>query len=186
MDTGVISSRYAEALLRYVSETGGGEAVCAQVMKLEKALKDVPELRKVMEDPKAVSAREKLSLFESALDGESMAPELSKFISLVLDKGRIDHIRIIFHSFVAKYNAQKGVRYAHLKTAVEPSEELLERLKALVKKETGLDAIIRVTVDPSLIGGFVFDIDDYMIDASVSRQLELIRRQFIEKNRRIV
>ena len=41
-------------------------------------------------------------------------------------------------------------------------------------------------VDPSLIGGFVFDIDDAIIDKSVSRQLELIREQFIEKNRRIV
>ena len=35
-------------------------------------------------------------------------------------------------------------------------------------------------------GGFVFDIDDAMIDKSVARKLELIRLQFIEKNRRIV
>lgn len=186
MDTGVVSSRYATALLRYVGETGGGETVCAQVMKLEDALGKVPGLKKTLDDPAGVSVEEKISLFESALGGEAMAPELDKFIRLVIDKGRVDHIRLIFHSFVDMYNKEKGIRLARLTVAVEPDESLLTRLKALVKKKTGLDAVIQVTVDPNLIGGFVFDIDDYLMDASVSRQLELIRRQFIEKNRRIV
>ena len=68
----------------------------------------------------------------------------------------------------------------------EPSERLLQRLKALVKSKTGDDVIIEVDVDPSLVGGFVFDIDDYLLDASVKRQLDLIREQFIERNRRII
>ena len=46
------------------------------------------------------------------------------------------------------------------------------------------DAIVSGISD--LIGGFVFDVDDYLVDSSVKRQLELIRRQFIRKNRRIV
>jgi len=186
MDTGVISSRYATALLRYVEETGGGDAVCAQVMKLEDALGKLPELVRALDDPAVVSDEEKLSLFASALGDTPMAPELKRFIQLVLDKGRIDHIRLIFHSFVDMYHASKGLRFAHLTTAAAPTEELLTRLKALVKQYTGMDAVIETKVDPSLIGGFVFDIDDYLMDASVSRQLELIRRQFIEKNRRIV
>ena len=36
------------------------------------------------------------------------------------------------------------------------------------------------------IGGFVFDIDEYLMDASIKHQLELIREQFIERNRRII
>ena len=70
--------------------------------------------------------------------------------------------------------------------AVPPSEDLLARLRALVKERTGDEALIDVEVDPDLIGGFVFDIDDALIDKSVARKLELIRLQFIEKNRRIV
>ena len=34
MNTGIISSRYATALLRYTQETGGGARVCAQVRRL--------------------------------------------------------------------------------------------------------------------------------------------------------
>ena len=49
-----------------------------------------------------------------------------------------------------------------------------------------MDAQITAVVDPSLIGGFVFDLGDEILDASVSSQLEKIRRAFIDKNRRIV
>ena len=38
MDTGLISSRYARALLLLVDETGGGEEVLAQTLTLSQAL----------------------------------------------------------------------------------------------------------------------------------------------------
>ena len=59
-------------------------------------------------------------------------------------------------------------------------------MRALVRSTTGDDVVFEVTVDPSLVGGFVLDLDDYLLDASVKRQLDLIREQFIERNRRIV
>ena len=45
---------------------------------------------------------------------------------------------------------------------------------------------LETEVNQYLTGGLVFDVDDTVLDASVSRQLDFIRRQFIEKNRRIV
>ena len=39
---------------------------------------------------------------------------------------------------------------------------------------------------PDLIGGFIFTINDLRIDASIRRQLDTLKKQFIEKNRRIV
>ena len=63
---------------------------------------------------------------------------------------------------------------------------LESRLRELIGKETGCELLLETKVDPSLIGGFVFEVEDMILDASVSRQLDFIRRQFIEKNRRIV
>ncbi|MBQ3975977.1 MAG: F0F1 ATP synthase subunit delta [Bacteroidales bacterium] len=45
---------------------------------------------------------------------------------------------------------------------------------------------LNVKLDPSLIGGFRLVVDDLLLDASVSSQLEKLRRQFIEKTSRIV
>ena len=108
------------------------------------------------------------------------------FLTLLNQNGRMELVQDILRDFVDMYHRSIGIRKAHLTTVSEPSERLLQRLKALVKQKTGDDVIIEVDVDPSLVGGFVFDIDDYLLDASVKRQLDLIREQFIERNRRII
>ena len=117
---------------------------------------------------------------------EPNLPLLDRFLALVCSNGRMDMVEDILRNFVDAYRRSMGVRKAHLVTVSTPPPHLLDQLKALVKEKTGDDVLIETEVDPSLIGGFVFDIDDYLMDASVKRQLELIREQFIERNRRII
>ena len=158
MNSGVISSRYARALLRYAASTGRADAVYAQVCSL-------------LEDPSG-SARK-------------LEPELERFVALVAGHGRQDLLREMLNSFAEQYRRERGIRVASLVTAVA-SPELEERLSTLLRERTGCTLEMHVKVDPALIGGFVLKVDDLMLDASVSRQLELIRRQFIQKNNRIV
>ena len=185
MNDSIIRTRYADALVKYVRETGNGESVCAQAEKLAHVLGEVPDLSRMIAARDVVPAAKKRELLHTAL-GEPMAPELDRFIDLLLENGRIGALRFILLDFGERYRRSIGIRKAHLKVAVPPSEDLLARLRALVKERTGDEALIDVVVDPDLIGGFVFDIDDALIDKSVARKLELIRLQFIEKNRRIV
>jgi F-type H+-transporting ATPase subunit delta len=185
MNDSIIRTRYADALVKYVRETGNGESVCAQAEKLAHVLGEVPDLSRMIAAKDVVPAAKKRELLHAAL-GEPMAPELDRFIDLLLENGRVGALRFILLDFGERYRRSIGIRKAHLKVAVPPSEELLARLRALVKERTGDEALIDVVVDPDLIGGFVFDIDDALIDKSVARKLELIRLQFIEKNRRIV
>ena len=65
MNTGIIASRYAEALLKLVDETGGGEAVIVQVQHLCEVLDNIPDLRRALVDVAAVSADRKVSLLEA-------------------------------------------------------------------------------------------------------------------------
>ena len=185
MNDSIIRTRYADALVKYVRETGNGESVCAQAEHLAHVLDTVPDLSRMIAAKDVVPAAKKRELLHTAL-GEPMTPELDRFIDLLIENGRIGSLRQILLDFGDRYLRSTGVRKAHLKVAVPPSEGLLTRLAALVKERTGDEALIDVEVDPDLIGGFVFDIDDALIDKSVARKLELIRLQFIEKNRRIV
>jgi F-type H+-transporting ATPase subunit delta len=181
----LIRTRYADALVKYVRETGNGESVCQQAERLARVLREVPDLSRMIAAKDVVPVAKKRELLRSAL-GDPMAPELERFVDLLIENGRIGALRMILLDFGDRYRRSLGLRKARLKVAVPPTEELLARLKALVKERTGDEAVIDVEVDPSLIGGFVFDIDDALIDKSVARKLELIRLQFIEKNRRIV
>lgn len=206
MNTGIIATRYATALLKLVEETGSGELVAAQVQVIEKALDEVPDFRRAVDDP-AVAAVQKISLFEASLK-DSMAQELHKFLELLIRNGRIGDVRLVLTTFVTEYYRSRHIKRARLVVAdpalldPEPTPSdpvavegslrqaqrpaLESRLRDLVEKQTGCRLILKTEVNPSLIGVFVFEVEDTVLDASVSRQLDFIRRQFIEKNRRIV
>lgn len=186
MDDGIIASRYGRALLKYVLETGGGDKVCAQAEKMEKALLLVPEVKEILDDPEGMPVEVKLKVFRTILGDEPMAPELERFLRLVIRNDRMPEINFILHDFIDMYHKAKGLLYVRLVTAVEPSEESLARIRSMVKEKTGYDAVVNVSVDEEIIGGFVFEIEDYTLDASVKGQLDAIRRQFVENNRRIV
>lgn len=186
MNRAIVITRYARALVKFVRDTGHGDIVCSEAQTLLTALRMVPDLeRMVGAAGDVVSAFDKKKLLQTAL-GNRMSHELSRFLTLLNRNGRMELVPDILRDFVDMYHRSIGIRKAHLTTVSEPSERLLQRLKALVKQKTGDDVIIEVDVDPSLVGGFVFDIDDYLLDASVKRQLDLIREQFIERNRRII
>ena len=185
MNDSIIRTRYADALVKYVRETGNGDSVCAQAEKLARVLGEVPDLSRMVAAKDVVSDAKKRELLRTAL-GEPMRPELARFIDLLLSNGRIGALRFILLDFEERYRRSKGIRKAYLKVAVPPSEELLERLAALVKERTGDEAEIEVEVDPSLIGGYRVEVGGMMLDASVRRQFELLERNFIEKNNRIV
>ena len=158
MNTGIISSRYATALLRYVEETGGGERVCAQVHRLL----DHPE-----QNP------------------GPLEPELDRFVRLLVSNGRLEDVRFMLRSFLSMYYRSRGVRVARLTTAVA-APGLEQKIRALLEKQLGCEVRVESSVDPDLIGGFTLEVDDHLLDASVRRQVETIRRQFVIQNNRIV
>ncbi|MBQ9311000.1 MAG: ATP synthase F1 subunit delta [Bacteroidales bacterium] len=158
MNTGIVSSRYAKALLMLVQESGRGEQVFAQVRELLARPESVPE---PLED------------------------DLARFVLLLRKNRRLDSLKLILHSFVRMYCKAEGIVIAHLTCAV-PSPELQPRIEELLVRRTGARILMDTSIDASIIGGFILDIDDYRLDASVRRQLDDIRKELVQKNNRII
>ena len=158
MNIGIISSRYAMALLRLVDETGNGEAVYAQALQ-------------VLKDPDSMPRR--------------LEPEPSKLVTPLVRNKRLEYVKFVLHRFTELYNASRGRKLVILRTAV-PAPGMQQRILALLKERIGGEIVLDAEVDPSLIGGFTLTVDDKLLDASVSHQLEKIRRELLDKNKRIV
>lgn len=114
-----------------------------------------------------------------------MTQSLEKFLLLVIRQDRIPYLRYILHYFRMRWFESTGVSPAKLVVST-PSPGLEERIKGIFNDFTGRKLELKTSVDPSIIGGFIFEVADKRIDASISRQLEELRREFIEKNRRVV
>ena len=159
MNTGIISQRYAIAFLRYTQERGSAQRVCEQV-------------RSLLADPHG---------FESGLD-----EDLELFIAFLKRKSRLSEVRFILNSYVSLYYKSIGVMLATLTSAREVDSATVQSLCKVLEEHFRCKVNMSFEVDPSLIGGFVVQVGDYLLDASVKNQIETIRRQFVVQNNRIV
>lgn len=184
MNTGPIAYRYARALLRLVQETGAGEKVYSQACVLLSRMQEVGRLSDVIQRHPEVGFDRKLQILESAV-GEPMAEELTRFLRLVHDNKRIEHFQRMITSFVDQYREFCGIKVGRLVTA-RPAPELKAAFEEMLHKKTGAAVHLEESVDEALIGGFVLKIDDLQMDASVAAQLQMLHRELIDNNNRII
>ncbi len=184
MSAGVIASRYALALLKLVDETGNGETVVRQAESLLDSMSRIPELAAAEEEEMSVPLESKLNLMETAL-GEPVSDELRRLVTVLYRNRRIGVIRLALHSFISGYYSSRKIVRGTL-TVASPAVDLESRIRELVARKEGWTLKLRTEVNPELIGGFVLELEDFRLDASVSGQLASIRKQFEDKNRRIV
>ena len=184
MNIEVISSRYAKALLAYAAESGSGDKVYSQALAITQVMQQVPELMDVIHKRDDVALAKKIELLSIAI-GEPLAGELVRFMELVSDRRRMDALHSMMLSYITRYRQANNIKVGSLMTAA-PDEGLKERLEDMFSQRTNSEVHFTAGVDPELIGGFVFELDGYRLDASVRTRLEKIRQCLVDDNNRIV
>ena len=184
MNTGAISMRYARALLMFANEAGVAADVYREALILSGNFRQVPELKAVLEKP-MMSYENKLRILVQAAGGK-VTKQLNKFFELVLNEKREKYLMGINQAFIDLYRKQEKIRVGKLTTAVPIAPEEVERIRQIVVNHAGGTAEFTTKVDPSIEGGFIFEINTYRLNASIADQMRRIKQQFIEKNRRIV
>lgn len=186
MTQGLISSRYARALLAFADINGEADRVCREAQVLESAIREVPEIQKIVTDPAAVSDTEKMTILRSALRSGEMSLTMERFLALVLRNKREHELRFILHTFTVIYYKSRGISFASVTTAVPAPARLMERIGASMEKAVRGEVVLSAETDPSIIGGTVIRLDGIRLDASVAGQLATLRKEFTQRNKRIV
>ena len=138
MDIGIVSMRYAKALIEYAKDTGAEDRVYHELRMLERSFRKHPDLREALDNP-ILKIKEKFALICTAAVGNG-----------------------------------------------EVSRDVWERIRNSASALLHAQMELQTEVDPSIEGGFIFDINDFRLDASIATQLKRVKQQFIDKNRRIV
>ena len=186
MDIGIVSMRYAKALMKYAKDTGKEDELYQDMRVLSRSLAKHLDLRLALENP-VLAGDEKYSLICTAAVGAGKAgEEFSRFVRLLLKNRRENMLQYICLSFLHLYRSDKHIGTARLVTAVPVSREMEDRIRGISSSLLHARMEIQTEVDPSIEGGFIFDINDYRLDASIATQLRKVKQQFIDKNRRIV
>ena len=176
MDSGKISVRYARAMFQIAQEQGCEDAIYDGLTRFaHNYLLAIAQFNEVLADP-IVAREEKVKLLEMAI-GEPMHDTLKQFIAFVADQKREDKMFVIAMKYMEMYRAKHNILSTQVTTATELPEETYDKIKAFVKQTFDADAELDVHFDPSLIGGFILDIENTRMDASVVGQLNALKNK---------
>ncbi|HVF95966.1 MAG TPA: ATP synthase F1 subunit delta [Flavisolibacter sp.] len=172
-----VASRYAKSLLDLAVEKGQLEPVYSDMLYLQQVTRQSREFLALLRSP-VVKADIKVKAINAVTSGKVSALTTS-FIQLMAGKTREAVLPEIITSFVQQYKDSKGIKTVKLTTAVPVSDTVKAEIIAQVKKSAGYDNIeLEESIDAAIIGGFVLQVGDKLIDASIAYDLKNIARQF--------
>lgn len=181
MSRAAVARTYAEALF----ELAGREDAAARYGELLDDLaglyREEPELRLFLDTPRVPVEEKQAALREALGDG---APEyLVRFLLVVLEKRRQRAIPEIASAFRDLLDEEAGRVQATVSLAFEPDEELRREIVEELENALGRTVVPRFREQPDLIGGLRVRVGDRVMDGSLRRRLEDLRKDLVSGGR---
>jgi F-type H+-transporting ATPase subunit delta len=172
-----LAARYAKSLIDLATEKGQIENVYADMEYLQALTRQSREFANLLRSP-IIKADKKISIVQ-AVAGNKISALTSSFLNLLINKRREEDLPEIIEAYIQQYDVIKGINKVKLVTASPASEELKQLVKAKLQAEAGMQTVTLEThVDESLIGGFILEYNSNLVDASIRRDLNDLKKQF--------
>lgn len=178
MSNARLAGRYAKSLIDLAIEQNQLEAIYADMKYIQAVCNANKDFVNVLRSP-IIKADQKNSII-NAITKDKVSVLTISFTVLLVKKGRETELPEMATAFIEQYNALKGIHQVTLTTAVELSEGLKKSIEEKVKRENQFASVELTTkTDESLIGGFVLEFNNNLVDASIARDLKDIKKQFL-------
>ena len=171
-----VARKYNLALYFTALERKSVEEVKKDLVDIKKSIEGSKELSNFILTP-VISAEKKTKVFEAMFSGKVNELTL-RFLVYLCEKNRINLLYDITDDFATLVNEKQGVVLAKVKTAIEITDGEKKDLTDKLRLFTGKEIQATYSVDPAIKGGFIASVDDKIIDASILRQLELLKEKF--------
>ncbi|GMO32253.1 MAG: ATP synthase F1 subunit delta [Candidatus Azobacteroides pseudotrichonymphae] len=176
MEAGKISTRYARAIYEYALEQGNETILYKGMQSLAKHFAMYPVLKKSINDP-TLSDENKIKLLIAACRIDSNKT-LKQAIKVIVKNGRAYYIERIARMYEKEYRQSKGLVLAQLTTVgFTTNNEAKKLLIKFLSNKTNGQIEFKTILNLDIIGGFILEIEDLLLDASVKRQLNQIKCQ---------
>ena len=166
----LISKTYGDALLEIAKEEKKVDLLLEEVTAVMEILKDNPEFSKLMNNPR-ISVDEKQTVMSNVFEGR-ISKELMGFFSMIVNKGRYDHIDEILTYFQDEVKKIKGIGVAYVTTPIELSDTQKKSVEKRLLDTAGFKQMeMHYDIDPTLVGGLRIRIGDRVVDSSIHTKI---------------
>jgi F-type H+-transporting ATPase subunit delta len=167
--------RYAKAVLALAQDQNTAEAVNTDMSLIANTVNGSKELQDVLQSPVIIAEVKKSALL-------AVFPNTTKntvdLINTLITNNRLNIFGAVASKYVALYNDAIGNQTATVTTAIALSGDLETKVLAKVKELTGKAVIVTNIIDETILGGFILRVGDLQYDASISNQLNKLKREF--------
>lgn len=175
---GSVGRRYARALFQIGVDRGSFERLGDELGQLAAVYQSSSELRQTLENP-VFRPSDKRAILEKILPRVTSTPEVTRFVLLLLDRGRITALPAISRAYQELVDQHTGRVRAQVTSAQALAPADLDRVRRSLEKRTGKKVLVEAAVDPTLIGGVVARVGDLVLDGSVRTQLATLRDKLL-------
>jgi len=176
MNDSKISVRYSRALFllalekKLLDEVNNDMILIAEVCK-------VMEAKEFLNSPVIVPSK-KIAIFH-----EMFADNIEKItlslIDLVVNNGRESSLPAIARVFINETMKYKGITESILTTSVAVDTKVKKQIVALISDVFKTKVELKEKIDSEIVGGFILQVDDNYIDASIRNKLRKIKKELL-------
>ena len=174
----VIAEKYAVALLQVAQEQKTVDSIAVEIQEIQKLVESNPELKSVLEHPRAKS-QEKLETLRRLMT-QKLSATMENFLMLLIMKKRIKHLNAVADHFDRLWHELRGKAVARVLTAMPLTAAQKSSLTDKLTQMFGVLVDLKEEVKPGLIGGMMIYLGDQRMDGSVLGQLERMKQRLLK------
>lgn len=178
----LISYRYANAMFDIAIENNEIDLFYEQFTLLQQVFLENKEFISIINHPE-ITKDEKSKLFNNVFENKVNTSILGMF-DIMLKKNRETEIVKVISFFIKKVRKYKKISIAKISSPKILSEMQMNNIKDKLTSKLNRQVILEICIDETLIGGLCIEVDGYIIDASIKKQLSDIKS--LLKNNQIV
>lgn len=173
MSVSALTRRYAKALVELGVEQKAVESYGEELAQVKDVLYREQLLRQLLDSP-TLDLVKKQSMMADLCKAMELSEGMTKFLGLLLDKGRICYLGQIEENYRRLADELSGILSARITSAVDLDDVQQQAIAASLEKQTGKQVAVSVEVDADLIGGLQAEIAGRLFDGCVKTQLKRI------------
>jgi len=170
------SRRYSLALYGVSDEKGTLEEVTKDINFVISLITSNHDLELFFSSP-VIPKQKKIEVIESIFKN-NISVNTYNFMKLLITRGRGNLTLEILKDFIQLKKERDGIVDVTVKTSVELNDTEKSNMKSKIDSYTKLNGHLKFEIDKNIIGGFVAKINDTILDASLKRQLEILKNRF--------
>lgn len=179
MNTGLLASRYAAALLLYASNRGADKDLYYMMSRMSVFFSEIPDLEITFCD-RIIPPQKRKMLFLEMFPGYPplSVGVLSDFLDLLMRQKRETLLRSVSLQYVDKYRIKQGITHAVLTTVVPIDDSTADRVRKALNPADPLKVELELKQDASLRGGFLLQVGMNVWDVSLVTRIREVKKAF--------